>query len=156
MPDERCRSFYSHSRCGRRNARWDFPRGLAVNNPTCSPGLVSDLLAPASSTANSKRRFPPTGLARNDFRVARHAGASGELKLRHLYHYSACSAALRAASDPTCRHIELHGPFLSRKYSEGIRVRFGLLYRGISIVRRRVPEPNWRDCPGVETPSALQ
>src|SRR6267154_5827787 len=63
--------------------------------------------------------------------------------------------ALRAASDPTCRHTELHEPFLCRKYSEGIQVRFGLLLRGISIVRRRVPYPNWRDYPGVEIPSAL-
>src|SRR5260370_20060295 len=64
--------------------------------------------------------------------------------------------ALRAASDPMCRHTELHQPFLCRKYSEGIRVRFGLLHRGISIVRPTVPYPNCRHCPGVEIPSALQ
>src|ERR1700674_2206794 len=62
--------------------------------------------------------------------------------------------APRPLSDPTCRHTELHEPSLCRKYSEGIRVRFGLLHRGISIVRRRVPYPNWRDYPGVEIPSA--
>src|ERR1700674_1225175 len=61
----------------------------------------------------------------------------------------------RAPSDPRCRHTLLHEPFLSRKYSGGIRARFGLLHRGISIVRRRVPDPNCRDCPGVEIPCAL-
>src|SRR6266478_1013115 len=45
--------------------------------------------------------------------------------------------ALRAASDPRCRHILLHEPFLSRKYPVGIRVRFGFLHRGFSIVLRR-------------------
>src|SRR5882724_7829243 len=54
-----------------------------------------------------------------------------------------------------CRPTELNEPFLSRKYSGGIRARFGLLHRGISIDRRRVPDPDWRDCPGVEIPSAL-
>src|SRR6266446_10284713 len=57
--------------------------------------------------------------------------------------------------DPICRHTWFHEPFLSRKYSGGIRVRFGLLHRVISTVRRRVPDPNCRDCPGVEIPSAL-
>src|SRR6267143_177872 len=56
---------------------------------------------------------------------------------------------------PICRHIWFHEPFLSRKYSGGIQVRFGLLHRVISTVRRRVPDPNWRDCPGVEIRSAL-
>jgi hypothetical protein len=65
------------------------------------------------------------------------------------HRYSARSAALRAASDPMCRHTCLHEPFLNRKYSKGIRARFGLLHRGISIVRR-VPDPNCRDFPGVE------
>src|SRR6266478_8877207 len=64
--------------------------------------------------------------------------------------------ALRAAGDHTCRHTSLHEPSLCRKYSEGIRVRFGLLHRGISIVRRRARDPSWRDCPGVEIPSELQ
>jgi len=62
----------------------------------------------------------------------------------------------RPRGDPTCRHTQLHEPFLSRKYSGGTRPRFGLLHRGISIVRRRVPDPNCRDCLGVEIPSALQ
>src|ERR1700722_17515534 len=64
--------------------------------------------------------------------------------------------ALRAASDPTCRHTWLHEPFLCRKYPREIRVRFGLLHRGFSIVRWRVLNPNWRDCLGVEIPSALR
>src|SRR6266480_3646280 len=54
---------------------------------------------------------------------------------------------------PICRHTWFHEPFLSRKYSGGIQVRFGSLHRVISTVRRRVLDPSWRDCPGVEIPS---
>jgi hypothetical protein len=41
-------------------------------------------------------------------------------------------------------------PFLSRKDSQGIQVRFGSLHRGISFVWRRIPDSNWRGCPGVD------
>src|ERR1700732_4093029 len=100
------------------------------------------------SRAYERRCFPPVSRhIEVDFRPQAFDEAKVVLMIfRFLHMFFIGPAFLHPPrGGPICRHTWFHEPFLSRKYSGEIRVRFGLLHRVISTVRRRVPDPNWRD-----------